>query len=135
MKEAYIDTSLLIGLKFQKSDTAIVRAVRQYEFFSSELLIAEVLSFGKRESIAQDLLWEAFKGLSWIIPDGSLSKECRRVIQVGYVRGADLWHLACACYLSPNPEELAFLTLDEQQRDLAARLGFRAPLLGTGGRS
>lgn len=129
MKAAYIDTSLLIGLRFEKSAPATIRTVRQYELYSSELLIAELLAFGKREFIDPDLLREAFRGLSWVIPEGSISNECRRVAQAGYPRGSDLWHLACACYLSPSPGELAFLTLDEQQRDLAARLGFRTPLL------
>ncbi|MGA2263489.1 MAG: hypothetical protein ABSH28_18895 [Acidobacteriota bacterium] len=129
MKAAYIDTSLVIGIRFQKSPPATVRMVRRYELFSSELLIAEVLAFGKRESMAEDLLWDALKGLSWIIPDGSISEALRRVIHFGYARGANLWHLACACYLSPNPGELAFLTLDEQQRQLASHLGFHAPRL------
>jgi|WetSurMetagenome_2_1015567.scaffolds.fasta_scaffold252334_1 hypothetical protein len=129
MKAAYIDTSLLIGLKFQKSSPSTIRTVRQYELFSSELLIAEVLAFGKRISIEQDLLWEALKGLSWVIPEKSIFEECRRVVQYGYSGGADLWHLGCACYLCPNTKELAFLTLDERQRNLAARLGFHAPLL------
>jgi hypothetical protein len=129
LKAAYIDTSLLIGLRFQKSAPATIRKIRQYELFSSELLIAEVLAFGKRESIEQGLLWKAFKGLSWVIPESSISEECRRVVQCGYVRGDDLWHLACACYLSPAAGELAFLTLDERQRDLATQLGFKTPLL------
>jgi len=129
LKAAYIDTSLLIGLRFQKSAPATVRAVLQYELFASELLITEALAFGKRESIDPSLIWEAFKGLSWIIPEGSIAKECHRVTQVGYARGADLWHLACACFLSPNPGDLTFLTLDERQRNLAAQLGFRTPLL------
>jgi len=129
VKAAYIDTSLVIGIRFQKSPPATVRMVRRYELFSSELLIAEVLAFGKRESMAEDLLWDALKGLSWIIPDGSISEALRRVIHFGYARGANLWHLACACYLSPNPGELAFLTLDEQQRQLASHLGFHAPRL------
>jgi hypothetical protein len=129
LKPAYIDTSLLIGIKFQKFASAKLRSLRQYELYSSELMIAEALSFGKRESIKESLIWEALKGLSWIIPEGSLSTECRRVIQQGYVRGADLWHLACACHLSPNPKELVFLTLDERQRDIAAKIGFPAPIL------
>jgi hypothetical protein len=129
LETAYIDTSLLIGLRFQKPVPALVRLSRQYQLYSGELLIAEVLAFGKRKAIDENLLWKAFRGISWIIPEGSVSGECRRVIQSGYVRGADLWHLACACYLSPNPEELVFLTLDEQQRNLAVRLGFKAPTL------
>ena len=129
MKAAYIDTSLLIGLKFQKSTSAASRLIRRYELFSSELLLAEMAAFGKRESIAEDLLWDACKGLSWVIPGNSISTEIKRVMRVGYARGADLWHLACACYLSPETGALAFLTLDDRQRSLALNLGFHAPAL------
>ena len=129
MKAAYIDTSLLIGLKFEESSSALIRTVQKYDLFSSELLIAEVLAFGKRESIPESLLWDAVKGLSWIIPEDTLTEQLARVIGPGYARGADLWHLACACYLSPNPQDLAFLTLDERQRSLASHLGFHAPSL------
>jgi hypothetical protein len=129
VKAAYIDTSLVIGLKFQKAVPATMHWVRRHKLYSSELLIAEVLAFGKREAISEDLLREAIKGISWIVPEGSIAEQLRRVIGSGYARGADLWHLACACYLSPNPEELAFLTLDEPQRNLAAHIGFHAPRL------
>ena len=129
MKAAYLDTSLLIGLKFEQPDSALVQTVRNYDLFSSELLIAEVMAFGKRESIPEHPLWEAVKGLSWIIPEETIAEQLARVTRYGYARGADLWHLACACYLSPNPDDLVFLTLDERQRNLALRLGFHAPRL------
>jgi hypothetical protein len=128
LKAAYIDSSLLIGIRFQEFTSTKIHGIRQLGLFSSELLIAEVLAFGKREGIEEALLWDSLKGLSWVIPEGSIFEECKRVIQCGYVRGADLWHLACACYLSPNPGDLTFLTLDERQRDVAARLGFRTQL-------
>jgi hypothetical protein len=50
--------------------------------------------------------------------------EIDRVLAEGYVRGADLWHLACAVYVSGNPEELAFVSLDQRQREVAKALGF-----------
>jgi len=129
MKPAYIDTSLLIGLKFQGLPSATVRRIEKYELFSGELLVAEMLAFGTRESIPEDQLWDALKGLSRVIPEGSLVSELTLVAHSGYARGADLWHLACACYLSPIPGDLAFLTLDERQRELASRIGFHAPAL------
>lgn len=107
-----------------------MRAIRRYELFSCELLLVELAAFGKRESIAEDLLWDACKGLSWVIPGNSVSTEIGRVMGAGYARGADLWHLACACYLSPETAELAFLTLDDRRRNLALSLGFQAPALG-----
>jgi len=40
------------------------------------------------------------------------------------LKGADLWHLACAVFLAANPRELVFLTLDQRQKTVAAKLGF-----------
>jgi len=47
------------------------------------------------------------------------------VLRHGYVRGADLWHLACALYLKKRVKELLFLTLDQRQQEAAMKLGFR----------
>ena len=46
------------------------------------------------------------------------------VLDAGQLRGADAWHLACALYLSPEPRELEFLTLDGRQAAVAVALGF-----------
>ena len=47
------------------------------------------------------------------------------VLGAGYVCGADCWHLATALYLAGDrPGELSFVTLDHQQRAVAAELGF-----------
>jgi len=40
------------------------------------------------------------------------------------VKGAHLWHLACALFLAPEPKDLAFLTLDKRQEAVARKLGF-----------
>ena len=63
-------------------------------------------------------------GLRWILPQEPLSAEMERVLRAGYVRGADLWHLACALSVVTAPEELTFLTLDETQRSVASTIGF-----------
>jgi hypothetical protein len=47
-----------------------------------------------------------------------------RVLEVGYLGGADLWHLACALYLVEDPPEMSFITLDDRQGTVAAGLGF-----------
>lgn len=64
-------------------------------------------------------------GLRWILPDRPLSAEIATVTAVGYVRGAELWHLACALFVAESPAELTFLTLDERQRAVAKALGFK----------
>ena len=54
-----------------------------------------------------------------------LSDEITRVLQTAYMRGADLWHLSAAIYVTSEPGDLTFLTLDCRQGEVAAALGFR----------
>jgi hypothetical protein len=60
----------------------------------------------------------------WLHPQRPLTAEFRRILAVGHLRGADLWHLACALWTAPDARELAFVTLDKRQRDVARKLGF-----------
>jgi predicted nucleic acid-binding protein len=130
MGPAYIDTSLLIAIKHEESSAAARKAVRGHRLFSSELLLAEVRSFAERESLPEETVDREVEGISWVIPDRPLAPEIRSIGRQGYLRGADLWHLACALYLSPDPGELSFLTLDKRQRKIAGQLGFLLPDLG-----
>ena len=43
----------------------------------------------------------------------------------GYLRGADLWHIAMALYVAPPAEDIVFITLDGTQREVASALGFQ----------
>lgn len=95
-------------------------------FFSSNLTEAEVLAAVLREGLPTPER-DPFGRLSWILPDRPLTAEIASVLAAGYLRGADLWHVACALYLSPEPGELSFLTLDANQRRIAAKLGFATP--------
>jgi hypothetical protein len=58
-----------------------------------------------------------------VFPDRPLGPEIVRVLEAGYARGADVWHLATALYLADDPADLPFLTLDVRQRELARALG------------
>jgi hypothetical protein len=125
---AYLDTSLLIKLKFQRSPARERKHVASYrQLFSSELLIAELFAFGKRERIDESILLKAIQGLSWVVPDRPILPEIQRIQGGQYVRGADLWHLACALYLVPRPKGIGFLTRDRQQKEAAKELGFATP--------
>ena len=64
-------------------------------------------------------------GIDWILPDRPLTEELTSVLEAGYLRGADLWHLATALYISPQPGALSVATLDVRQASVAALLGFR----------
>ena len=58
-------------------------------------------------------------------PDRPLSPEIRRVLQAGYLRGADCFHVASALYFMDDPTGNTFLTLDTRQRAVAKALGFK----------
>ena len=90
---------------------------------SSNLLEAELRAAFARENL---LFHEsAVAGVEWVLPDRTLAPELATVLEAGYLRGADLWHVATALYVSPQSRNLSFATLDTRQSDIAAALGFR----------
>lgn len=67
--------------------------------------------------------------IDWILPDRPLGEELARALGAGYLRGADLWHVACALYLAGAiGSTVEFLTLDARQRAVASALGLPAPV-------
>ena len=56
--------------------------------------------------------------------DRPLTKEFNKILGAGYLKGADLWHVATALYVSPNPRDLAIITLDIDMKSLTSSLGF-----------
>ncbi len=126
MKPAYVDASAIVAIAFgEPGASALERRMAGFDgLYSSNLTEAEVLSALVREA-REGAGRDPFGPLSWILPDRPLTEEISRVLAVGHLRGADLWHVACALYLSPEPDELGFLTLDTAQRTIARRLGFK----------
>ena len=126
MKAAYVDTSCLVAIAFDEPRGAEVasRLGEQDILLSSNLLEAEFRAALARESAELD---EAlFSWITWVLPDRPLSVEISRVLQAAYLRGADLWHLSTAIYVTSDPGDLTFLTLDGRQAEVAEVLGFRA---------
>jgi predicted nucleic acid-binding protein len=127
MKLAYVDTSCLVAIAFAEAGATKVasRLRRMDRLFASNLLEAELRSALAREGLSVDPAG-LLSGITWVHPNRSLSGEFERVTVEGYVKGADLWHLACALFLTPEPKDLAFLTLDRRQEEIARKLGFTA---------
>jgi predicted nucleic acid-binding protein len=125
MRLAYIDSSCLVAIAFAEAGAAKVasRLRRMERLFASNLLEAELRSALAREEVSADPAG-LLSGITWVYPDRPLSGEFERVLVEGYVTGADLWHLACALFLAPEPKDLAFLTLDKRQEEIARKLGF-----------
>ncbi len=122
---AVVDTSCLVALAFDEPAAASMRArlQRHTRLFASALVEAELASAFVREAVDADVR-DFIAAFSLVLPDRPLSPEIERTLHAGYLRGADLWHLACALYLSPTPSDISFLTLDQEQRRVARRLGF-----------
>jgi len=122
---AFVDTSWLAAIALGQPGHKRLMAVRD-DFgrtFAASLLEAELWSVCRREGVAVEP--RHTDGIAFVMPTRSLLPEVERVLEAGHLRGADLWHLACALFLSPDPTQLAFLTLDRRQAEVAATLGFR----------
>jgi uncharacterized protein with PIN domain len=124
MALAYVDTSCLVAIAFREAGfPALRRRLERFdELLASDLLEAELRAALLREGVTVEP--ELLRAVSWIVPHRPLQPEIARVLEAGYVRGADCWHVATALYLARNPATLNFVTLDERQGAVAARLGF-----------
>lgn len=121
----FVDSSCFVALALGEPGSVRLknRLLRASGRFAAALAEAEVLAALTRERVS--LSTAPLAGVEWVSPSRRLSRELDRVLATGYVRGADAWHLACALFLDPEAAELAFLTLDERQREVATALGFR----------
>ncbi len=125
MKAAYVDTSALLAVALRQPGHAaqLEKLVACDRLFASNLLEAEFRSALVREAVSEPsehlLDW-----VSWVLPKRALEREFGRVLKAGFLRGADLWHLACALYFRQIVPALAFLSADRRQLEVAGRLGF-----------
>lgn len=119
MSLAYVDTSCLLAVAFAEPgwERHAARLERPDRLLSSNLLEAEFRSALNREGVDDDSLLER---IGWIHPDRSLEPEYAGILQHGYLRGADLWHVACALYTRHKAGTLTFLTADDRQGEVAA---------------
>lgn len=121
---AYVDSSCIVALALgERGAAALRRRVDRFErLISTGLLEAEVMAALRREGIEDRPAH--LDVIDLVHPERSLAAEISSVLATGYVRGADCWHLATALHIADDPRQLTFLTLDAQQRDVAALLGF-----------
>jgi len=116
---------IAIGLR-EHGSAAVRERVLSYDvILSSNLLEAEVAAAFRREQVAVDP--GLLRPFEWVLPERPLTDELERVFTTGYLKGADAWHIACALHIAGSFRDLAFLTLDSRQRDVAAQLGFPTP--------
>ena len=125
MATAYVDSSLIVNVAFDEEGASGTR--RRLDGFdslvSSNLLEAEVRVAFARENLVFET--SVISGIEWIHPISPLADEYVKALHMGYLRGADLWHIAAALYAFPRSDEITFLTLDNRQRAVAVALGFQ----------
>lgn len=127
MSTAYVDSSVLTAIAFEEPGASDY-AARLSGFdglISSNLLEAELRSAFARE--AQAFREDTIARIEWVLPDRPLGAELATALEAGYLRGADLWHVAAALHASPRPDGLFFATLDARQAAVARALGFPLP--------
>ena len=124
MRVAYVDTSCLVALEFgERGAAALARRLGGFDrLVAANLLEAELRATCLREG--RDGPVDALRLISWVVPDRPLSPEIGRVLDAGYVRGADCWHLATALYVAGDAAAISFVTLDGAQGRVARALGF-----------
>ena len=127
MSTAYVDTSVLTAIALDEPDWAdCARRLDDFtRLISSNLLEAELRAAFARENLL--FRESAIAGIDWVLPDRPLASEFAAVLEAGCLRGADLWHVAMALYVSPRPGSLSFATLDTRQSAVANALGFPVP--------
>ena len=122
---AYVDGSALLSIIFEES-AGPAMALRLAQFttlVSSILLEAEVRAAMFRARLDYDPRW--LSDIAWIFPTSSLGPEISDALRARYLRSGDLLHVATALYYARiNSVEMAFITLDNNQREAAASLGF-----------
>jgi len=125
MTFAYVDSSCLVAIAFDEPGARkLAGRLRRFDrLFASNLLEAELRSALLREKVEGDGE-ELLSWMTWVYPNRPLTPEFARIVAAGCLKGADLWHLASALFLAPDPKELTFLTLDARQGEIAGRIGF-----------
>lgn len=126
MGVAYVDTSVLLAIAFGQHDPDALRSrlIGYSRLFSSILLEAEVRSAFVRAGRAFER--HILAGIEWVLPDRPLTEEINAVLDAGYLRGADLLHMATALYAAKGEEGMAFLTLDRRLHSVAQTLRFQS---------
>jgi len=127
---AYLDSSFLLAILLGEPRARFLQNLleRFDDLLAGDLLVAEALATAAREEVELELLAPALEAVDLVLPDRSLEPEMLEVLRHGRLRGADLWHLACALYVAGDArEDLSFLSRDAPQRKLARRLGFATP--------
>lgn len=96
VRTAYVDSSMVVACIFEEPEASAAEAAMSgYDrLVASDLLAAEVLASARREELALPL--ERLAVFDWFLPQRPLHREFGRVLDIGFLRGADLWQIGRA---------------------------------------
>ena len=122
---AYVDGSAMLAVAFHEpSGPGVAERLARFDaLHSSVLLEAEIRAAFVRERLRFNS--SLLNRFDWIHPTRPLSSEITEALQIRYLRSGDLLHVATALYgVRDLSLDLAFITLDNNQREVAEGLGF-----------
>lgn len=128
MSIGYVDTSFIISILLEEA--SYKKNLNKFysidQIFVTNLLESEALSTLKRNKITK-FDKNLFERVDWISIPERLTEFLAKIFSIGYLRGADAHHLASALWIvgAENTSECHFLTLDENQKAVAKKLGFK----------
>ena len=126
----YIDTSVVIAILLdQDHSKKYQQTVSDAKLYSHELILSECFSVAKREFIPFSDMQNALEVINIVTEIPQLPGFLEEILEIGYCRGADLHHLACAKFLDPDAT-IGFLTADKKQREIAKLVGFKTEGFG-----
>ncbi len=101
------------------------RLSRLEGLFSSNLLEADLRAAVAMEGEKAGGVKDIVVWMNWVHPYRPLTPEFQRVLEVGLLKGSDLWHVACALFRRRKFPDIRFITTDGRQGEIARSLGFR----------
>ena len=122
---AYVDGSAVLAVILEEpAGPETARRLAGFTtLYSADLLIAEIQAAYARERREFNVDW--LPEILPIFPTRSLYEEIAAALQIRYLRSGDLLHIATALYaVNDYGIDMAFITLDNAQREVAAGLGF-----------
>jgi predicted nucleic acid-binding protein len=123
---AYVDTSALVAVQFgEPTRPAYLRTFRaQTRLLTTTLAQAELCATIVRAKQPLEAAERLLRRVEIFVPPDDLAEECREALGYGYLRGADLWHVAAAMRLAgPHRKRLTFCTGDGDQATIARAVG------------
>lgn len=123
----YVDTSVILSKLFGEPVKFDWEKLKNRTIFSCSLIYYETISACARENLDLEDANSLLNSIDIISPNSILRKETEKILSVGFLKGADLKHVATAVWLSKGePKNLHFLSFDKQQSLVAKKLGFKS---------